>query len=1290
MSIERGGAKRRGLRAALVAVTVLVAAFAVAAAVFVAGLEVSGEFLRAPLERALSAAFRVPARIEGPLRLRTGLGATVSADALVLADPSGPDGATIARGLRPSARIDLVALLRRAVALDEVTGERLELTLVRHADGRANWAPMFAASPAGGKSSLSFDGIARLRVGTVTGRYEREGAAPVPFAISALDGALPRRDPVAARGGVQVAGQAVAFDLRSASLAELAAPRVAIPVQGTVTWSGTRAEVDGELARDGSRFDADLLASADDATAPLAALGIAADQPGRLELRMRIDVSATEASARDLTLAVGNSVASGSASVAWAGPRWRIAADLAGERIDVEPFAFARSRPQDKTTAEALVELLERAAADADAEVRLVAGELVGLPVAAHELKFEGHSRARVVGVRGGAVVSGTRVEVRLDYDARQRQRILAAQIEGGGASTAGLSGKALPHDVSGSVASIRGLLRAQGEDARSLVASAEANLEARDLRWSIDRRSGAPFGGRFDLMRVVVQGTRASSAEVSGKLGDAACSVKVSGGALAPLLEGEPWPLRIAASCPGERFSAKGNLALAQRHVVGELAFDAAADRLGPVARVLGVATALPHPIAARGRLVLDEKLARAQFAALRLGRTAGSGEVAIPIGAAATPRLQLALATLDLDELVALAGPGPSTTGRSGHEGRGQDLRLDDLDFDIAAERASLAEEKLRRLKLAGAVRSRKLPPAPFRFEWERTSVSGSVAADFGGAAPRIELDAAANDADLRALLARFGYAEVGLRAGVLSLKARAEGAKLGELLASATLSTTVERGQLDLLRGPVPGLSGRSEFAATLTAAPGQPTTLAARGAIDGQPLDLSVETSSLADFVRAGAAIPVTGRITLGDARLDVTGKVARDGAGEGRLQLSGSRLDRLGVLLGMPLPEASPYSASASVVASADVIRASGLALSLGRSRVAGDLRIERRGSGRPRYLAELRVPVLHLEDVGADQWLRSSGRSASGAAAGAPNRRRAEVGIDGGLDFLRAADIDATVDIDELHGAGERYASGRVRMTGEAGVLRVRLQEVRAAGGALDADILVDASTRPATLGLRAQVQDVEYGPLARAMNPGSTAAGKLDLIADLAAQAPPDRLLPALSGTLDAAIYPRGLHSGGLAFWGAGLLDAMLGQLDPQSRSAIECAVTSLDFGGGMARSTALFVDTARVRIVGQFEADLTTRALSGRIDPLSKEPRFLTFAPTMRLGGTLDSPRLSVAPENVLNVPLRMAAPLSGFALNWLKGSGGQAREGASGCREAFEQIRQARSGGAEPAPR
>jgi len=1273
---------RRGLRIALVAIAVFAVALVAGAGAFLAGLEVSGEFLRAPLERALTAVFGVPTRIEGPLKLQTGLSTTVSADALVLADPSGSAGATLARGTRPRARIDLVAFLRRVIALDEVTGERLDLTLIRRADGRANWAPIFAASPDGGKSPVSFGGIARLRIGSVAGSYQREGAAPVPFAIAALDGALPLREPTTARGSVLVAGQPVAFDLRSASFAELAGSAAAFALQGTVQWSGMRATVEGDLARDGSRFDAGIRASADDASLPLAALGIAASEPGRLELRMHLGMTATEATVRDLSVTLGKTVASGSASIAWSAPRWRMTADIAGERIDLEPFAFAKSLPQDKTAPEAILELLERTATGADAEVRLAVGELVGLPVKVQDLGFDGRSRDSVVGARGNAIVSGTRVEARLDYDARKPQRTLTARVDGGGASAAELPGRARPRELSGSVAGMRGQLRARGETAHGLVASVEASLEARDLRWTLDLRRGSPLSGRFDLMRVAVQGTRASSAEVAGRLGDAACSLTVSGGALAPLLDGEPWPLQIAGSCPGGRLSAKGRLAFVQRQVVGELAFDAAGDRIGPVAQALGVAWSLPHPVSARGTLVLDEKLARARFDALRLGRTAGSGQVALARGADGAPRVQLALTTLDLDELNAVADPGPVPEARSERVVLRRDMRLPDVDFDITADRVAIADANLRRLQFAGAVRSRKMPPAPFRFEWEGVPISGQFGADFSGAAPRIEIDGTAHDADLQPLLARFGQADVGLRTGAFSLRGRAQGVRLGELLANMTLSATIDRGQLDLPERTSAGLSGRSEFSATLNATAGQPTRLAARGTFDGEPMDLAVDASALADLLRADGAIPLTLRLTLGDVRLEGAGKISGNGTGEGRLQVSGGRLDRLGRLIGVRLPEVGPYAASGNVAVSAGATRVDDLDASFGRSRLVGDLKIERKPGGRSLHRAELRAPALHLEDIGADHWLHDGERPETGEAAQRPTARTGQQGAERLLEFLRTADINATVDVEALHGAGEKFASGRLRAVADAAVLHFQLQDVRTAGGELDADSRVDAGAAPPKFGVRMRVRDVEFGPLLRALDPGSKMAGKLDVVADLVAQAPWGKLAPALAGTIDIAGYPRGLYSPALGLWGAGLLNALLRQLDPDSRSAVECGVTSVDIDGGVARSTAFFVDTTRVRVIGEFEIDLTTRALSGRIDPVSKQPRFLAFAPTMLLGGTIDSPRVTGAPENIFTVPLRLATSLAPFALDW-RTLQGRAREGAEGCREAFERIRQGRAG-------
>jgi hypothetical protein len=70
------------------------------------------------------------------------------------------------------------------------------------------------------------------------------------------------------------------------------------------------------------------------------------------------------------------------------------------------------------------------------------------------------------------------------------------------------------------------------------------------------------------------------------------------------------------------------------------------------------------------------------------------------------------------------------------------------------------------------------------------------------------------------------------------------------------------------------------------------------------------------------------------------------------------------------------------------------------------------------------------------------------------------------------------------------------------------------------------------------------------------------------------------------------------------------------------------------------------------------------------------------------MLLGGTVDSPRVSAAPENIVTVPLRFAVSVPGLALDLLGGKG-IARDGLAGCREAFDAVLQTRSGATGPVP-
>lgn len=1249
---------------------VIVAALAVCAAAFYSGVEVSAELLRPKLERALSVALGLPTRLEGPLRVRTGLAATLSADALVVSDPSAGPGAILARGVRPTARIDLLALLRRSVALEEITAERLDLALARHAGGRANWSPLFAPSPDGESSSYSFAGIARVRIGTVAGSYRREGLAPTPFEISAFAGELADAGPVALRGAARLDTQTLVIDARTATLAGLSAAGGMLPLQGSVEWSGLTVNFDGTFARDGSRLDASVHATAADAGLPLRAIGLVARDPGALDAGLRLVLTVAETSVRDLALRLGDSVVSGQVDLTWGGSRPSLTAKLTSDRIDLRPLLADRVA-QDETWPEAFVTLLERATTGIEADVKLAVQEIVGLPVEARGITVEAHSGDLALDLKGSAVIAGIQVTPSLDFDARKPLRTLVMRLGSGSASTAALPVSTRPLGWTGRVAGLRASLNARGTDPRSIVASAQGEFDASGLSWSISRPPSAALSGRFDRLHVAVQGDQAITGDAVWRLGGATCSLRASGAGLAPLLAGEAWPARATGTCPSEKVSAYGKLMLSNGRLGMNLNFEAAADRPGPIVETLGVGATLPYPLSARGTLALDEKSAQFKLAALRLGRTSGTGKAEWPRDARGVPRLQLALATLNLDELGATGDA--SQTDKLQREVLPADLRLPDLDFDICASRVVVAGAVLRQASFAGALRSQRLPPAKFGFAWGGMTVAGRFGADFSGKTPRIDIDVATRNAELSAVLEQFGRTDVGLRAATLSLRVQAQGSWLGDLLADAIVDGTLDGGRLDL---PVDGAGGgaRIEFSATVEAGPGKPTQLLATGSLGGgDPVRLALDASPLADLAHPGDSLPLKLSAAAAGARLEAVGRIALNGTGAGHVQLAGQQLERLGRLLRLPLPEAGPYSVSGDLSLSDDAIRVTDLALSFGRSRVGGQLQVGRTTQGRPLHRAGLKSSALHLEDLGAALWWRPDddvqSERPAGENTGAPQ-------IDGILKVLKLADIDVDIDVESLQGAGVQVASGRLTAKAQAGMLQASLKDVQTAGGAIDAEIHVDAAAAPPAIAVRAQVHDLEYGPMLRAADPATTMEGTFDFRADLSVKAPPAQMLRELNGTLDAAMFPRGLQPPALGLWGVGLVNGLLRQLDPDSQPAIDCAIAGFDVTRGVARSDGLFIDATRVRIVGEVEIDLVTRALSGRIDPRSKVPQLLALAPTMLLGGTVDSPHVGAAPENIVSVPLRLVITLGGLISDWRFGTG-QATNGQASCREAYELL-------------
>ncbi|HXV10181.1 MAG TPA: AsmA family protein [Burkholderiales bacterium] len=1272
--------KRRGvLRILLWTLASLLALLVLLVLLFLLGIPVPGDPARSPLEELLSKVFHAPTRIEGPLRLRTGLVASVEAEELIVADPLNPGAPPLARAMRARVRIDLRALLRRAVKLDEITVERADINLERAADGRGNWEPLLARS--GGPGAVQFAGIGRLQISALQGSYgAKPGAEPVRWELKGFDSSLMARNPMTARGELSLAGRTLAFDASSASLTELLeGNNKPIPLKATVEAAGARMELSGNYAPATAVLETAIHITGNDADGLLAALGVKAREAGSLDVRGEVRVDAREAAINKLALQLGKTSVSGGVRVNWAGARPLIALDLTAQLIDETPFLAAAGPASDKAPMVGMAEGIHEVATRIDLDAKISVAEFIGMAAGWRAARVESRIDDRLLVLHASGDVLGMKAKAVLDYSARDPKRTLTWHLEGGRFSTEKLPGGARPGEVAGTLGGLRGELRAAGVDAQELVKSARLNLEARDLRFSWSRPGERPQDLHLTSARVDIASGRSARAQVHGRLGGRPCSLNVSGGTLQSLIAGERWPLTLDASCRGAKLASRGHVIVKGRETTAVIKFEGSANPIGPLGGALGLATDVPHDFAMSGELALTEALVDVKLERVRLGRTAGGGTASLARDGKGPHRVELAFKTVDIAELATLApnGEKKAAVDLLARDVLPAKVHLPDLDLELKAATVRYGTQAFQRVHLNAAPREGHLRNARFAFQSRGADVEGEASADLRSTRPAIELSGTVKGADLGAALAHAGEKSLALRAGTIKARARAVGVKLGELLGSAVADVDVERARLANVKQFIPGLTGDAEFSAKLAVAEGQPLKLSANGSAAKQSFDLTVETAPLSQLAQATDRFPATLRASLGETRLEASGKLTLEGMGNLRLTLSGERLDRLGHLIAARLPEVGPYSFGASLAVAPDSIRASDLDVKFGKSRVHGMVSVKR-GGERLAHAAELRAPVLHLEDLGLHLFVGEKDKSKDLGAS----RKAGEAGdakqIPEIQTLLRAFDAKATLSVEALYSEGKHHASLQTTVLLEGGNLKVAIEDVQLAGGKARAELDLDARGSRPRLYLHLRAGEFEFGKLAEALKPKTPLEGTLDLLVDLSLEGLQKPLLGNANGHVDIAVFPRGLDIGAADNWGTGLLHMMQRTVDGSSDSRLNCAVGIFDVKNGVARSEAFFADTTRVRIIGELEADFTSGKLSGRMSPNAKNPRLLTVSPSVGIGGTMESPKVQLTPDSLITAPLRLIFPIHAFAYDWLNATGVPA-DGSAGCREAFAKARE-----------
>ncbi|MCB9989845.1 MAG: hypothetical protein H6867_00515 [Rhodospirillales bacterium] len=281
----------------------------------------------------------------------------------------------------------------------------------------------------------------------------------------------------------------------------------------------------------------------------------------------------------------------------------------------------------------------------------------------------------------------------------------------------------------------------------------------------------------------------------------------------------------------------------------------------------------------------------------------------------------------------------------------------------------------------------------------------------------------------------------------------------------------------------------------------------------------------------------------------------------------------------------------------------------------GDSRIKADLRTKYGEMD-----GEISFPLLQLDDIGRlyDLYIAFLGHTAV---------YKTPPPVD-----LSGRDYDVTVRIEDLRSGKAALGQMNIPVRIVDQVLKTGPLDGVFSGGALSGSLKIDASGKTSTLNLKGGMKNWDYAALQAALHdsPAMT-GGKANVHWNLDSSGVSfDDLWAGLSGEIVMIGGKGEFASKALNIWGAGLLNAMIPSLEPDSLTAMNCLIGDFKVEKSIAKPQPLFMDTARLTVVGEGSIDLNKMLVDLKLEPKAKNPALLDVATAVRVKGDLTRPKI------------------------------------------------------------
>jgi uncharacterized protein involved in outer membrane biogenesis len=1270
MSLKRRKILKGSLAAALLLVLLIVAGL----------LPVNLWFTKSILQQYADENLDIDVKIQGPLRLRLGPNALLSASLIEIRKSSAQDESLARVGVL-NIKPRLFDLLRGDIHIRDIEVRDVEVDYCAELPSFETTETNDDAPPDTAPSSIAVDSFTLTNL-QLHCQDQKKEQLPTVFVESASGSARAGKAITMEVDG-RIVNASFRLEAQGGSLADLASGTNEFPLQALVTAQGLRFSLDGQANTVTDDFELRVTTSLRVQEPHNLLADFEIDIPAIPDLEVLLDATLSS-EAVDVTgfeANFGESDVRGTAAARFLSTREHYEVDAYSSLLDLTPLGLESDQPGIGGSDRQLdLEPLFDTLRGLDGHAHLAVEQLTFGSMQLDGIELDADLNDGFLNVPlAEAHFEGSSLSVAASLDLQLECEQLVTVLQ---ASSVDLKRvvKAIEVEipVGGSVDSLK--LRTQSCGNTIIAHRNTSKLDIDVAGASVTNESlGTPVF--LDKLSASAGWSSPTQSLLQGRVLDENISIDIQGGTIKSLLAGERWPINVEVRGAGTDAKVSGVVAAGDSELV-DLHVAIEVPRAGSLHRFIDVEPTSELPLSAQASVYWDSAEVRIDELGIEFGQSTITGQVvSVKEGQDVILDTTLRSEKLDLRELEGLLSAVDDSDeadqqADSASNGSGRSLsdlaqRFPSANLDVYVEHVQGARLDIRKIQIKGGSRDRFIDDASVSMRVDDVLFMGVVDLDLRSQPGQFSYHTSVENMDVGHLLRSMDVAiAAGITAEVMTIDHKSSGESLQEYL--ATGETRVKIRNLNWLRDGRGEESGLDLSIAhfEITARPNQEMIWDTRGTLDGIPLAIRAETPRLADILYGDQSA----RVQLAVHSQNIVGML--DGVIDwsdpeqfvSQLMLSGQRVESETVDLSLLEGPLAGAAVSADLNISEHEIAATNLSATLGTSSADGNAVIRMAG---PEQEIELRLHAPHIQTLDLVELINSLRADQSNDISNTePDEITASVGEQRDIvhvirDYIDAQtqgrQFDVQIEVDKVY-AGDYFMGGaQIGLFIDSEDVRLQPFTVSLPSGDINVEYIVEQVIDGYEARLHMDIEHLQYGDLVQlyVADAPKKMRGLVYLDTELTASAPSvSQLGGALEGKINMLVVPEDIKAGVLDLWAGNLVLALLTPKDSGTPKKLNCLVAKFAVDEGVMKSKLVMLDSTDVIVRVKGEIDIPNRTIDIVAAPQAKLEKLFSMSSPIVATGPWDDMQIGLGGGGFVGTLFRWYMTLIYVPYKWITG--------------------------------